>query len=211
MYLPRRLRVRLERYLASYTRWRHPPCPRRWREPPRLIRCVQTARPSVTILSQPFCLVSPPGCLRACLGSLFGCQLDDQRLPFTWRGKPRVFGGYCGMISSIAGEQPKLGRSAGGNPSNRSLRSKGRHSDGNATAPPDSAAIATSLQRIRVCAAVQVAPILRIPPRNSRNLMEPSFTTRTRRAPAASGSRSSHTGMSLPFAQNHPSKRYAPD
>ena len=67
IYVLRRLRVRLERYLASYTRWRHPSFPRRWREPPRPIRCVQTARPSVTISSQPFCPVSPPGCLRACL------------------------------------------------------------------------------------------------------------------------------------------------
>ena len=62
-------------------------------------------------------------------------------MPFTWRGKPRVFGGYCAMMPSIAGEQPKLCRSAGGNPSSRSLRSNGRHSDGNATAPPDSAAV----------------------------------------------------------------------
>ena len=71
----------------------------------------------------------------------FGCQLGDRRLPFMWRGKPRVFGGYCAMMPSIAGEQPQLCRSAGGNPSSRSLRSKGRHSDGNATAPPDSAAV----------------------------------------------------------------------
>jgi hypothetical protein len=72
---------------------------------------------------------------------MFGGQLDDRRLPFTWRGKPRVFGGYCAVMSSIAGKQPKLCRSAGGNPSNRSLRSKGHHSDENATAPPDSAAV----------------------------------------------------------------------
>ena len=62
------------------------------------------------------------------------------------------------------------------------------------------------MQHIRVCAAVQVAPNLRIPPRNSRNLMEASFTTRTRRAPAASCWHSSYTGMSLPCAQKHPSK-----
>jgi hypothetical protein len=120
---------------------------------------------------------------------MVGYQLDDRRLPFTWRGKPRAFGGYCVMMSSIAGAQPKLCRSAGGNPSNRSLRSKGRHSDGNATAPRipppfwSYFSVATSLQRIRVCAAVQVSSILRIPPRNSRNLMEASFATRTRRAP----------------------------
>ena len=61
---------------------------------------------------------------------MFGCQLDDRRLPFTRRGKPRVFGGYCAMMPSIAGEQLHLCRSAGGSPSNRSLRGNGRHSDG---------------------------------------------------------------------------------
>ena len=82
----------------------------------------------------------------------FGCQLGDRRLPFMWRGKPRVFGGYCVMTSSIAGEQPKLCRSAGGDPSNRSLRSKGRHSDGNATAPPDSAAVPVVFRDLHVFA-----------------------------------------------------------
>ncbi len=62
------------------------------------------------------------------------------------------------------------------------------------------------MHRMRVCAAVQVSSILRIPPRNSRNLMEASFTTRTRRAPAASRWHSSHTGMSLPCAQKYPAK-----
>jgi hypothetical protein len=40
-------------------------------------------------------------------------------------------------LCRCAGEQPKLCRSAAGNPSSRSLRINGRHSDGNATAPPD--------------------------------------------------------------------------
>jgi hypothetical protein len=75
------------------------------------------------------------------------------------------------MIPSIAGEQPKLCRSAACNPSSRWLRSQERHSDENATAPPDSAfpvvfrdryVLAT---RVRLW-AVQVAPIFRIPPRN---------------------------------------------
>ncbi len=119
------MRPPVRRFPAAYTRWRHPPFPRRQCEPPRRIRCVYTALPSVTISSQPFCPVSPPGCLRACLGSLtFGCQLNDRRLPFTWRGKPRVFGRYCAVMCSIAGEQPKVCRSAHGDPSNRSLRSK---------------------------------------------------------------------------------------
>ena len=64
---------------------------------------------------------------------------------------------------------------------------------------------ATYLQPLRVCAAVQVSPILRTPPRSSRNLMEARFTTRTRRAPAASRWHRSHTGMSLPCAPQHPS------
>ena len=62
---------------------------------------------------------------------------------------------------------------------------------------------ATYLQPLRVCAAVQVSPILRIPPRHSRNLMEASFTARTRRAPAASRWHSSHNGTSLPCARKN--------
>ena len=63
--------------------------------------------------------------------------------------------------------------------------------------------VATSLQRIRFCAAVQVSPILRIPPRNSRNLMEASFTTRTRQVHAVSRWHRSRTGMSLPCAPKY--------
>ena len=64
---------------------------------------------------------------------------------------------------------------------------------------------ATYLQPLRVCAAVQVSPILRTPPRSSRNLMEARFTTRTRRAPAASRWHQSRTGMSQSCAPKHPS------
>ena len=67
------------------------------------------------------------------------------------------------------------------------------------------------MQRIRVCAAVQVSPILRIPPRHYRNLMEPGFTARTRRAPAASRWHRSHTGMSLLYTQKYPPKLAHPD
>ena len=59
------------------------------------------------------------------------------------------------------------------------------------------------MQRIRVCAAVQVAPILRIPPRNSRNLMEASFTARTRQVHAVSLWHWSRTGVSLPCAPKY--------
>ena len=59
------------------------------------------------------------------------------------------------------------------------------------------------MQRIRVCAAVQVSPILRIPPRNSRNLMEASFTKRTRQVHAVSRWHWSRTGVSLPCAPKY--------
>ena len=63
----------------------------------------------------------------------------SRRLPLMWPENRACFGGFRTLRPSIAGEQPKLCRSAAGNPSSRSLRSNGRHSDGNATAPPDSA------------------------------------------------------------------------
>ena len=116
----------------------------------------------------------------------------SRRLPLIWPENRACFGGYRGLGPSIAGEQPKLCRSAAGNPSSRSLRSHGRHSDGNATAPPDSAPFRSYFratmrsQRIRVCAAVQVAAILRIPPRKTCDLMGASLTTRTRWLHAAS-------------------------
>ena len=143
IHVLRRLRSRIERFPASYTRWQHPPSPRR-----QCVRGTQThsvrancsaqRQSIITALLPGFAARLPPILPRI---PTFGCQLGDRRLPFTWRGKPRVFGGYCAMMPSIAGEQLHLCRSAGGNSSNRSLRSKGRHSDGNATAPPYSAAV----------------------------------------------------------------------
>ena len=67
-------------------------------------------------------------------------KVDDRRLPLIRSENRACFGGYRMLVPSIAGGLPQLCRSAGGNPSSRSLRSQGRHSDGNATAPPDSAA-----------------------------------------------------------------------
>ena len=141
-------------------------------------------------------------------------------MPFTWRGKPRVFGGYCVMMPSIAGEQPQLRRSAGGNPSNRSLRSKGRHSDGNATAPPDSAAVPVVFRdrhvfaaRVRLCGCAG-----RSYPSHSTSqlheLMGASPATRTRQVHAASRWHRSRTGVSLPCApktsiKTCPFRRYA--
>ena len=66
-------------------------------------------------------------------------RVDDRRLPLMCSETRACFGGYCMLMPSIAGEQPKLCRSAHGDPSNRLLRSNGRHSDGSASPPPDSA------------------------------------------------------------------------
>jgi hypothetical protein len=116
----------------------------------------------------------------------------SRRLPLMWPENRAYFGGYRGLVPSIAGERPNFCRSAAGNPSSRSLRSNGRHSDGNATAPPDSALFRSYFratmrsQRIHVCASVQVAPILRIPPRKPCDLSGASLTTRTRRLHAVS-------------------------
>ena len=130
-----------------------------------------------------------------------------RRLPLMRPENRACFGGYRVLRPSIAGEQPKLCRSAAGNPSSRSLRSNGRHSDGNATAPPDSAPFRSySCDGMRrecmcVCASVQVAPILRIPPRKPCDLSGASLTTRTRRLPAVSTWRGSRNGTSLPYVQ----------
>ena len=134
-----------------------------------------------------------------------------RRLPLMRSEIRAYFGGYRGLGPSIAGEQPKLCRSAAGNPSSRSLRSNGRHSDGNATAPPDSAPFRSySCDDMRrecmcVCAAVQVAPILRIPPRKPCDLTGASPTPRTRRPHAVSTWRGTRNGTSLPRAQKYPS------
>jgi hypothetical protein len=131
----------------------------------------------------------------------------SRRLPLMCAENRACFGGYRGLGPLIAGEQPILCRSAAGNPSSRSLRSNGRHSDGSATAPPDSAPFRSySCDGMRrecmcVCASAQVAPILRIPPRKPCDLSGASFTPRTRRLHAASTWRGSRNGTSLPRAQ----------
>jgi hypothetical protein len=82
-----------------------------------------------------------------------------------------------------------------------------RHSDGSASPPPDSAPFwSYSCDGMRcecmcVCAAVQVAPILRIPPRKPCDLSGASLTPRTRRLHAVSTWRGSRNGTSLPCAQ----------
>jgi hypothetical protein len=131
----------------------------------------------------------------------------SRRLPLMRSENRAYFGGFCTLRPLIAGEQHKLCRSAAGNPSSRSLRSNGRHSDGSASPPPDSAPFwSYSCDGMRcecmcVCAAVQVAPILRIPPRKPCDLSGASLTTRTRRLHAVSTWRGSHNGTSLPCAQ----------
>ena len=119
------MRALAAQYLSRCTSWRHPPFPRRRCEPPSRIPCVQTARPCVTMTYHHRCSVSPPGCLRTRLEiPTSGWQVDARRLPLMWVENRACFGGYCMLISSIAGEQPQLCRSTAGDPSSRSLRSQ---------------------------------------------------------------------------------------
>ncbi len=134
-------------------------------------------------------------------------RLNDRRLPLMCSKNRACFGGYCMLMPSIAGEQPELCRSANGDPGNRSLRSNGRHSDASASPPPDSAPFRSyscddmCRECMCVCASVQVAPILRIPPRKPGDLSGASLTTRTRRPHAVSTWRSTRNGTSLPYVQ----------
>jgi hypothetical protein len=91
---------------------------------------------TICIGSTPFPLVRAPSATSA---PNLVARWVSRRLPLIWPENRACFGGYRGLGPLIAGEQPKLCRSAAGNPSSRSLRSNGRRSDGNATAPPDSA------------------------------------------------------------------------
>ena len=113
------------------------------------------------------------------------------------------------LVPSIAGEQPQLCRSTAGNPSSRSLRSQGRHSDGNATAPPDSAAVPVVFRdrhvfaaRVRLCGCAG-----RSYPSHSTSqlheLMGASPTTRTRQVHAVSRWHRTRTGVSLPCAPKY--------
>ncbi len=63
--------------------------------------------------------------------------------------------------------------------------------------------IGMSLQRVYVCVAVQVAPILRNPPRKPCDLSGASPTPRTRQVHAVSRWHRSHTGVSLPCAPKY--------
>ena len=113
------------------------------------------------------------------------------------------------LTPSIAGEQPQLCRSTAGNPSSRSLRSQGRHSDGNATAPPDSAAVPVVFPGCYVFAthSLRRGCAGRSYPSHSTSqlheLMGASPATRTRQVHAVSRWHWSRTGVSLPCATNY--------
>ncbi len=113
------------------------------------------------------------------------------------------------LIPSIADEQPKLCRSAGGNPSNLSLRSRGRHSDGHTTAPPDSAAVPVVLRdryvlatRVRLCGCAGRSYRSQSTS-HLHEIMGASLTTRTRQFHAVSRWHRSRTGVSLPCAPKY--------
>ena len=131
-------------------------------------------------------------------------MVDDRRLSSETRA---YFGGFSVLIPLIAGEQPKLCRPAGGNPSNWWLRSQGRHCDGNATAPPDPAAVPVVFRdrhvlatRVRLCGCAGRS-YLSQSTSQLHEIMGARRTTRTRRVHPASSWYQSRTGMSLPCAQ----------
>jgi hypothetical protein len=104
--------------------WRHPVFAGSWNDPPRRILCAKTARlggrythvssaPKFLCFCEPSRLTIPT----------FGRRADDRRLPLMWPESRADFGGHRVLGPSTAGEQPKPRRSAGGNRSNRSLRS----------------------------------------------------------------------------------------
>ncbi len=116
---------------------------------------------------------------------------------FTWRGNPRVFGGHCVMMSSIAGEQPQLRRSAHGDPISRSLRSNGRHSDGNARRRriPRLVCLYNRYASLRLCRSLLSFAF--------NEIMGARLTTRTRGIRPASSRHQSRTGMSVPCPPKH--------
>ena len=99
-----------------------------------------SAASTICIVFAPFPLVRAPS---ATSSPNLVARWGFRRLPLVRSEIRAYFGGYRGLGPLIAGEQPKLCRSAAGNPSSRSLRSNGRHPDGSATAPPDSAPFRT--------------------------------------------------------------------
>jgi hypothetical protein len=94
-------------------------------------------------------------------------------------------------------------------PVSRSLRSKGRHSDGNETAPPDFAAGSVVFLSCYVFTthSLRCGCAGRSYPSHSTSqlyeIMGARRTTRTRRVHPASRWRQSRTGMSLPCAPQH--------
>jgi hypothetical protein len=127
-------------------------------------------------------------------------MVDDRRLSSETRA---YFGGFSVLIHLIAGEQPKLCRPAGGNPSNWWLRSQGRHCDGNATAPPDSAAVPVIFRdrhvlatRVRLCGCAGRS-YLSQSTSQLHEIMGARRTKRTRRFHPASSWHQSRTGMIL--------------
>ena len=136
-------------------------------------------------------------------------KVDDRRLLLIRSENRACCGGYRLLVPSIAGEQPQLCRSTAGNPSSRSLRSQGRHSDGNATAPPDSAAVPVVFPGCYVFAthSLRRGCAGRSYPSHSTSqlheLMGASLTTRTRQVHAVSRWHRSRTGVSLPCAPKY--------
>ncbi len=159
-----------------------------WRDPPRPILCAKTAR-----LGGGYPLVSSALAFFSCTPSrlkppTFGRRAGDRRLPLMCSENREYFGGHRVPIPSIAGEQLKSCRSAGGNPSNRSLRRAPFRRERVRAAQFRAVLVVfprgyTFATHLRLCGCAGRS-IVRIPPRS--DLTGASLATRTRRAHAAS-------------------------
>jgi hypothetical protein len=105
VYALRRLRPRVGWFPMSYTCWRNPPFPRRWREQPRRIRCINLLDPAS---SQYY------------TATAWFCRPDASKIAseipplghrpwsaLTRPGNCACSGGHCALVTCIAEEAPK--------------------------------------------------------------------------------------------------------
>ncbi len=191
-----------------FLRWRHPVFAGSWNDPPRRILCAKTARlggryphisstPLFPFSASRPASQSPPSVAGRMIGACRSCGQKVAPISADFA--------CCDLRPQVSSRN--LADPPASTEAIRRCEAHGRHSDGSASPPPDSAPFwSYSCDGMRcgcmcVCAAVQVAPILRTPPRKPCDLSGASLTTRTRRLHAVSTWRGSHNGTSLPCAQ----------
>jgi hypothetical protein len=139
-------------------------------------------------------------------------QLDDRRLPFTWRGQPRVFGGCCAMMPLkrrwAAEALPIRWRQSEESAAAKQRTPFRREPDSAAHPPPFWSYSGIGMvfaTRVRLCGCAS-----RSYPSHSTSqlheIMGARHTTRTRQVHAASSWYRSRTGISVPCAQKYLSK-----